>query len=168
MAKKKTGSVSKEELARGTAADQMRGEFEREVMAMPGAVARGEAQTGALGLRGRGRGMYSAGQTRGLGAQIGAATAQAGLEAKSKQAEIQKQNATNKKTVMREIEELRKAGRYDKTEVGNLRAVYGGDQEMLDFIDAQVTAAPGKSQSKTDADRTLGDDIKSFGKYLGF
>tara|TARA_R110002020_G_scaffold50763_1_gene143532 strand:- start:32387 stop:32893 length:507 start_codon:yes stop_codon:yes gene_type:complete len=168
MAKKKTASASPQEIARGVAADQMRGEFERDLMALPGAVARGEAQTGALGLRGRGRGMYSAGQTRGLGAQIGAATAQAGLEAKSKQAEIQKQNATNKKTVMQEIEELRKAGRYDKQEVLNLKAVYGGDQEMLDFIDAQAGSAPNKSQSKTDSEKTLGDDIKSFTKYLGF
>ena len=168
MAKKKTASASPQEIARGVAADQMRGEFERDLMALPGAVARGEAQTGALGLRGRGRGMYSAGQTRGLGAPIGAAPAQAGLEAKSKQAEIQKQNATNKKTVMQEIEELRKAGRYDKQEVLNLKAVYGGDQEMLDFIDAQAGSAPNKSQSKTDSEKTLGDDIKSFTKYLGF
>ena len=41
---KKTASPSKEEVARGTAASQMRGEFERQLMAFPGAVARGEAQ----------------------------------------------------------------------------------------------------------------------------
>ena len=165
---KKTASASKEEVARGTAASQMRGEFERQLMAFPGAVARGEAQTGALGLRGRGRGMYSAGQTRGLGAQIGAATAQAGLEAKEKQAEIQKQTASKKKAVMQEIENLRTAKRYDKQEVLNLKAIYGDDQEMLDFIDGLAGAAPNKSQAKTESERTLGSDIKSFTKYLGF
>ena len=160
--------ASQEEIARGTAAAQLRSEFAKQLAGLPAAVARGEAQTGALGLRGRGRGMYSAGQTRGLGAQIGAATAQAGLEAKSKEAEIQEQAASKKKAFLQEIENLRTAKRYDKSEVSKLKAIYGDSQEMLDFIDEQIKSAPGKSESQKDSERTLGSDIKGFTKYLGF
>tara|TARA_R100001163_G_C5039802_1_gene178193 strand:- start:548 stop:1087 length:540 start_codon:yes stop_codon:yes gene_type:complete len=164
--KKELAGASKDEVARGTAAAQLRSEFAKQLAGVPAAVARGEAQTGALGLRGRGRNMFSAGQTRGLGAQIGAATAQAGLEVTEKKAEIQKQAASKKKAVMQEIENLRTAKRHDKAEVAKLKAIYGDDQEMLDFIEEQVQAAPSKSQSTVDSEKTLGDDVKDFVKYI--
>ena len=164
----KAQAVSQEELRRGAATDALRSRFTRQLEELPAAVARGASQAAAMGMRGRGRSMAGSAQSRQAMADAAMQGAQAKAEVTSQIQEAQKQTAGKKKALLAEIEELRKAKRYNKDAVGELRAIYGDDQEMLDFIDAKVEKAPTKSVSQEEGSRTLGGDIKQGLKYLGF
>lgn len=142
--------------------------FSRQLKEMPGLAARESAATAALGIRGRGRGLYTAGATRGAGITGQAARGQAALEATDIEQKAAKKVAGQKQMIMQEIENLRKAKRYDKAGVNGLMYLAEGDGELVKFINDQAASAPSKSESETEKSRTIGDDIKDVTTYLGF
>ena len=166
--KLKSGAVSQEELRRGAATDALRSRFTSELEEVPAAIQRGAAQAAAMGMRGRGRSMAGSAASRQAMGDAAAKGAIAKTEVTQQIQEAQKQTAGKKKAVLQEIEELRKAKRYDKQSVRELRSIYGDDPEMIAFIDAQVFKAPGKSQARTEGEKNIGHDIKEGLKYLKF
>ncbi len=168
MAKKKEAGPTPEEASRAADSASRAAQFTRQLREMPGLAARESAATAALGMRGRGRGLYTAGAMKGAGVTGQVARGQAALEAPELEQKASKKVAGQKQMIMQEIENLRKAKRYNKGSVQGLSYLAEGDPELAKFIEEQVASAPHKSESETDKSRNFGDDVKDAVSYLKF
>ena len=164
----KAQAASQEELRRGAATDALRSRFTSELEEIPAAIQRGAAQAAAMGMRGRGRGMAGSAASRQAMGDAAAKGAIAKTEVTQQIQEAQKQTAGKKKAVLQEIEELRKAKRYDKGAVRELKAIYGDDPEMVACIESQARNAPGQPQASTESEKNIGHDITEGLKYFKF
>ena len=160
-------SLAAAESARAGQSKARAATFQRQLGEMPGMAAREAAASGAMAYgRQRGRGGAMLAGLRDVGITGQKARGQAALEATELSEKASKKTAGQKQMIMQEIENLRKAKRYDKASVEALSYLAEGDPELTEFINQQAASAPGQSQSTKDKNRNIGDDIKDGLNYL--
>ena len=161
-------AVSPEEMQRGADAAGRRKDLTKQLDEMPAAARREAARGAALNIRGGGRGLGRSASMRGAGIGGETAAVGAGIEATQAKQDIAKQAAEKKTAAFQEIQDMKAKGVYDKKSVLAMMGRYGDDPEMVKYITGLAESAPSKSQSAKDKDRTLGDDLRDVGSYLGF
>ena len=161
-------AVSPEEMQRGADAAGRRKDLTKQLDEMPAAARREAARGAALNIRGGGRGLGRSASMRGAGIGGETAAVGAGIEATQAKQDIAKQAAEKKTAAFQEIQDMKAKGVYDKKSVLAMMGRYADDPEMVKYITGLAESAPDKSQSSKDKDRTLGDDLRDVGSYLGF